>query len=178
MFSSLWGNANDQVDRMCQQLAALPQLARGFTAVGFSQGSQLLRAVVQRCQHLLPGGGVRVLVSMGGQHQGVMELPGCVAPGALNGSAGPSLYCRAMEALLSWGAYAPIVQRHVIQAQYFKVQILINMCCGGRPRSLEGIQPMSSSPPPPLPLPPNTHTHTTTTTHTPQTTPDCRTLST
>jgi len=40
---------NDQVAEACETLAADPQLADGFNAVGFSQGGQFLRALVQRC---------------------------------------------------------------------------------------------------------------------------------
>ena len=64
------------------------------------QGSQLLRAVVQRCQHLLPGK-MHTLVTLGGQHQGVMDVPGCSAPGN-----NESLACRAMQTMLvSAGAW-------------------------------------------------------------------------
>lgn len=48
----------------------------------------------------------------------------CSVSGALNqrsGSAIGSQACKAMQALLSKGAYLPIVQSHVVQAQYFKV---------------------------------------------------------
>lgn len=37
-----------------------------YNAIGFSQGSQFLRAVAQRCPH-----GMKTLISFGGQHQGV-----------------------------------------------------------------------------------------------------------
>lgn len=37
-----------------------------YNAIGFSQGSQFLRAVAQRCPQ-----GMRKLISFGGQHQGV-----------------------------------------------------------------------------------------------------------
>jgi hypothetical protein len=43
------GNANDQIDFVCQTIAADPNLAQGFNAIGFSQGSQLLRGLQERC---------------------------------------------------------------------------------------------------------------------------------
>ena len=103
--------------QVCGELAALPELSAGFVAVGFSQGGQLLRAVVQRCQHLLPGK-MHTLVTLGAQHQGIMEVPGCATP-ALNVT--PSWACRAMQTMLGWGAYVPFVQRHSVQAQYWQV---------------------------------------------------------
>eukprot|EP00887_Chlorella_sp_A99_P004235 scaffold15.g4235.t1 len=116
VWSGFLGNANEQVDAACSRLAGMPQLAGGFVALGFSQGGQMLRALVQRCQHLLPGK-VHTLVTLGAQHQGVMDWPGCTTPSR---NVTPSLACRAAEAMLGWGAYVPVVQRHVIQAQYFK----------------------------------------------------------
>ena len=77
-----FGNVDDQVKEQCVRLLAEPRLANGFFALGFSQGSQFIRALVQRC-----GGGeragdgkliVRRLVTMGGQHAGSPTSP--VAP--------------------------------------------------------------------------------------------------
>jgi len=101
-------NANDQVDFLCSQVKADPNLKNGFNAVGFSQGSQFLRAYVERCNN--PP--VYNLVSMGGQHQGVADIPNCVT---LN-----ETICSIVEELLAFGAYTDFVQDHVIQAQYFK----------------------------------------------------------
>ncbi|KAF9786575.1 hypothetical protein SFRURICE_016298 [Spodoptera frugiperda] len=64
-------NPNKQVDYVCQQLASDPNLKDGFNAIGFSQGSQFLRAVVQRCGHILPP--IKNLITLGGQHQGVYD---------------------------------------------------------------------------------------------------------
>ena len=38
-----------QVREVCEMIAADPELANGYNAVGFSQGGQFLRAVAQRC---------------------------------------------------------------------------------------------------------------------------------
>jgi len=101
-------NANEQVDFVCQTILSDPNLKNGFNAVGFSQGSQFLRAVVERCS------GIKVynLISMGGQHQGVADIPNCVTPN--------STICSTVEYLLSFGAYNSLIQDIVIQAQYFK----------------------------------------------------------
>lgn len=80
------GNVNAQVEEVCAKLAAEPRLRDGFNAVGFSQGGQFLRAVVQRCggggaeRNSAPDPGrlrVKKLITMGGQHQGVASIPGC-----------------------------------------------------------------------------------------------------
>jgi palmitoyl-protein thioesterase len=48
------GSVNEQVDFVCETIANDPQLAGGFNAIGFSQGSQFLRAVVERCPDVKP----------------------------------------------------------------------------------------------------------------------------
>jgi len=101
-------NANDQVDFFCKKVKADPNLKNGFNAVGFSQGSQFLRAYVERCND--PP--VYNLISMGGQHMGVADIPQCEL---INGT-----ICRIVQELLAFGAYTPFVQANVIQAQYFK----------------------------------------------------------
>lgn len=116
ILSGFFGDVNQQVEAVCAELAALPELAGGFVGVGFSQGGQFLRAVVQRCQHTLPGP-MHTLVTMGSQHQGVMEVPGCWGP-SFNTT--PTALCRAVEGILSHGAYFDWVQRSVVQAQYWK----------------------------------------------------------
>ena len=75
VWSSYFGDVNAQVAAACEQIRATPQLQGGYNAVGFSQGGQFLRAVVQRCQHTGPK--ASVLITMGSQHQGVMNVPGC-----------------------------------------------------------------------------------------------------
>ena len=76
-----------------------------------------MRAVVQRCQHRGPR--MHTLVTLGGQHQGVMNVPLCWNPSF---NATPSLLCRAMQSVVGWGAYLPLIRTHLIQAQYFKAR--------------------------------------------------------
>ena len=116
-----FGDVNHQVEEQCARLLAEPRLAEGFYAVGFSQGSQFMRAVVQRCGGgERPGDGrlnVKRLVTMGGQHAGVSDLPGCVA---YEGNATLSAYCRAAEAAVRAAAYSFPARSTVVQAQYFR----------------------------------------------------------
>ena len=114
--SSFFGNVNEQVAGICEGLRALrSELSGGFHMVGFSQGGQFLRAVVQRCGHELPGP-VHTLVTLGGQHQGVSNSPVCAR--AAGGAAQQA--CAAVQAALAVGAYSPYVREHIVQAQYFK----------------------------------------------------------
>ncbi|GAA5822822.1 hypothetical protein JCM3770_007205 [Rhodotorula araucariae] len=125
--ATFFGSANDHVARVCAQLAALPEIvdpllnpSRQFDALGFSQGGQLLRAVVERCGAIGAGArsdGVRPrrLVTVGSQHMGISELPPCPP------NSSPLSPCRLMHlSLVRSGIYTPWAQRNVIPAQYFR----------------------------------------------------------
>ena len=62
------GNVPQQVEQVCSAIANTPELQDGFNAIGFSQGGQFLRAVVEKCQHKIPK--CSRLITFGGQHQG------------------------------------------------------------------------------------------------------------
>uniref|UniRef100_A0A8C5DSV7 Palmitoyl-protein thioesterase 1 n=1 Tax=Gouania willdenowi TaxID=441366 RepID=A0A8C5DSV7_GOUWI len=100
-------DVNEQVSMVCSRLAQDPKLKAGYNAMGFSQGAQFLRAVAQRCD--TPP--MKILISVGGQHQGVYGLPRC--PGE------SSPVCDFIRKMLNSGAYSDIVQKHLVQAQYW-----------------------------------------------------------
>lgn len=102
------GNMNNQVSDVCKELREIPELANGFNAVGFSQGGQLMRAYVHRCND--PP--VKQLITMGAQHMGISDIPACVGTN--------QILCKQMAELLGLGAYLPGVRNVSIQAQYFK----------------------------------------------------------
>jgi len=104
-------NSNVQVEQACQKIANDPKLAGGYHAIGFSQGGQFLRAVVQRCASRPKQPQMKALVSVGGQHQGVYGFPHC--PGS------NYLLCDYVRRLLNLGAYVGFVQNHLVQAQYW-----------------------------------------------------------
>jgi len=106
------GNVNAQVDAACVLLRndALIRRVGGFHAVGFSQGGQFIRAVVQRCGVEL---GAKTLITLGAQHMGVDSLPGC-------GSNAPTMACRAMNRVASDASASFWLRKHVVQAQYFR----------------------------------------------------------
>jgi len=106
-YNGFFMNVNDQIDFAAKQIAADPKLKGGFNAIGFSQGSQFLRAYVQR--YNTPA--VKNLISIGGQHQGVFGFPHC--PGT------NYKICEWVRELLDYGAYISFVQRDLVQAEYW-----------------------------------------------------------
>lgn len=96
----------------------------------------LKQAVVQRCGRRLPP--VHSLITLGGQHQGVANTPGCSVD--LTGAAAKA--CTAMQLLLARGAYAPWVRENIVQAQYFKVRAaaVIKQLCARHVKYVPGIQ--------------------------------------
>jgi len=101
-------NVNDQIVFALDEIRNDSNLANGFNAVGFSQGSQFLRAYVERFND--PP--VYNLVSIGGQHQGVFGFPKC--PGD------NETICEIVRRMLNLGAYVPFVQNTLVQAEYWQ----------------------------------------------------------
>ncbi|GAA5912912.1 hypothetical protein JCM8208_002080 [Rhodotorula glutinis] len=125
--ATFFGSANDHVAHVCAQLADLPQLvdpvlnpSGQFDALGFSQGGQLLRAVVERCGAVgrgvaSPGATMRRLVTVGSQHVGISSLPPCPP------DSGPLSPCKLMHlSLVRSGIYTPWAQHNIVPAQYFR----------------------------------------------------------
>ncbi|KAF9099148.1 hypothetical protein BGX23_003741 [Mortierella sp. AD031] len=106
--AGFFGNVNKQIEIVCDQLKSIPELKGGFNAVGFSQGGQFLRAYVQRCND--PP--IHNLITVGSQHGGVSDIPGCVNPDDAS--------CKLMRTIARSGVYSGYVRDHIIQAQYFK----------------------------------------------------------
>ncbi|CAK9795894.1 Palmitoyl-protein thioesterase 1 [Anthophora quadrimaculata] len=104
---SYFGDINEQIEKVCQKLSQNEHLKDEYNAIGFSQGAQFLRAVVQRCPNIR----IKNLISLGGQHQGVFGLPNC-------GSAKRNV-CNYINRLIKYGAYLPFVQDNFIQATYW-----------------------------------------------------------
>ncbi|KAG0372528.1 hypothetical protein BGX24_000138 [Mortierella sp. AD032] len=106
--AGFFGNVNKQIEAVCEQLKSIPELEGGFNAVGFSQGGQFLRAYVQRCN--TPP--IHNLITVGSQHGGVSDIPGCVNPDDSS--------CKLMRTIARSGVYSGYVRDHIVQAQYFK----------------------------------------------------------
>ncbi|KAJ8944338.1 hypothetical protein NQ318_016145 [Aromia moschata] len=105
--NSYFMHPDKQINEACNIISSDPLLSDGFNAIGFSQGAQFLRALVQRC----PAANVKSLISLGGQHQGVYGLPNC---GALS-----HITCDYFRRLLNHAAYLEWVQKALAQATYW-----------------------------------------------------------
>jgi len=108
-YNSFLLDVNKQVEMVCDELSKDEAILKAgkYNAVGFSQGSQFLRAVAQRC----PTPAMNNLISIGGQQEGVYGLPKC--PGA------EVQLCDYVREMLNMGAYLPFVQNNIVQAQYW-----------------------------------------------------------
>lgn len=98
---------NKQIEMVCAELSKDVKLNNGFNAIGFSQGGQFLRGLVQRCSTVR----IRNLITLGGQHQGVFGLPNCPS---LN-----SRTCERFRQLLNYAAYTDLMQNFLVQATYW-----------------------------------------------------------
>ncbi len=107
-FEGFFGYVPSQLSAQCEKLKKIPELADGFTAIGFSQGGPLIRGLIQTCDGLK----AKQLITFGGPHNGVMNIPGCLGPNAS--------YCQMMAEMLAKGAYLPGVRDVSVQAQYFR----------------------------------------------------------
>lgn len=104
------GNVTEQIAQVCSDIAthAVLSKAPGLNALGFSQGGQFLRGLVERCGDTVK---VRNLVTFGSQHNGIAKYQICKDNDWL---------CKSYISLLkanTWGAW---VQGHLVPAQYFK----------------------------------------------------------
>lgn len=144
--ATFFGNANQQIDSVCQQLRAIPEImdeslnpSGRFDAIGFSQGGQLLRGVVERCGGK---GGLKVrnLITLGSQHvstlytlllcillrinadllapldqMGISALPPCPPDSSIFSP------CRLMHlSLVHSSIYSSYAQNNIVPAQYFR----------------------------------------------------------
>ncbi|KAH9441495.1 hypothetical protein MJO28_015479 [Puccinia striiformis f. sp. tritici] len=106
-----FGSANEQVKSVCEQLSRIDELSRGFDGIGLSQGGQLMRAYIERCNQPR----VRNLITLGSQHMGVSGHQPCTSLFDLG--------CHILHKLIESGTvYGTYAQQNVIPAQYFRDQ--------------------------------------------------------
>jgi len=103
---SYFNNMNDKLEEICENLKKDEELKDGFTLIGFSQGGQFSRALVQRCD-------VKVLnlITLGAQHQGIYGLPRCTSE--------KHFICRITDKLFNLGFYTERIQKSFVPAQYW-----------------------------------------------------------
>lgn len=104
-------NANYQVSQACEAILKNKVIRQSgaFNAVGFSQGAQFMRALIQRCPLKQNGIRVKNFISLGGQHQGVYGLPNC----------DEMVFCDYIRNMIAYATYEASVQEHVVQAEYW-----------------------------------------------------------
>ncbi|KAI5368159.1 Putative palmitoyl protein thioesterase [Septoria linicola] len=113
------GNLTEQISQVCQDIRNDTQLWQQNShgdgvgesvhvdALGFSQGGQFLRGLIQRCEGLH----VRSLVTYGSQHNGIAAIKACGTWDFL---------CKGALALMKGNAYSDYVQSRVVPAQYYR----------------------------------------------------------
>ncbi|KAI8975883.1 alpha/beta-hydrolase [Trametes punicea] len=106
--AGFFGDVNEQLHTVAQQLANITELRDGFDAIGFSQAGQFLRAYVE----VFNAPPVHNLLTFGSQHMGVSDLPAC--RGAWD------VLCQLARRAARGGVYTDWAQRNLIQAQYFR----------------------------------------------------------
>ncbi|KAM0712496.1 hypothetical protein Q7P37_011593 [Cladosporium fusiforme] len=111
---TFFGNITAQSVEICASITNNPNLTTSpdsgvvrADALGFSQGGQFLRGLVERC----PGLHVRSLLTFGSQHNGIAQFQRC---GTWD------LLCKAAVALVGGNAWTDYVQNRVVPAQYYR----------------------------------------------------------
>ncbi|KAM5543147.1 hypothetical protein V8D89_003021 [Ganoderma adspersum] len=105
--AGFFGDVNEQLELVNEQIGAIPELHGGFDAIGFSQGGQFLRAYVER--YNAPP--INNLITFGSQHMGVSDLPLCSRW---------DIVCHLARRAARGGVYTEWAQHNLIQAQYFR----------------------------------------------------------
>ena len=108
------GNLTEQLDYVCDSIrndTTLWSHSRNESvlvdALGFSQGGQFLRGLIETCSGL----NVRSLVTFGSQHNGISSIKACGTWDFL---------CKGALALMKGNAYTEYVQGRVVPAQYYR----------------------------------------------------------
>ncbi|KAH9844964.1 palmitoyl-(protein) hydrolase [Teratosphaeria destructans] len=119
--SSFFGNVTEQIVQVCKDLREDPRLRlqgseaqyqngkvqMRVDALGFSQGGQFLRGLLERCDGLQ----IRSLVTFGSQHNGIAQFQTC---GTFD------FLCKGATALIKGNAWTEYVQGKVVPAQYYR----------------------------------------------------------
>ncbi|KAG6920103.1 hypothetical protein DXG01_010171 [Tephrocybe rancida] len=105
--AGFYGNVNEQLQAVADQLSAIPELKGGFDAIGLSQGGQFLRAYVERYN----SPPIHNLITFGSQHMGISDIPICRPYDFL---------CQIARRATRSAVYGEWAQANLIQAQYFR----------------------------------------------------------
>jgi palmitoyl-protein thioesterase len=104
------GNVSAQIEQVCEDISTHEVLSQapGLNALGFSQGGQFLRGLVERCGDRVK---VKNLVTFGSQHNGIAKYQICKDNDWL---------CKSYVGLLKANTWGSWVQSHLVPSQYFK----------------------------------------------------------
>lgn len=115
--ATFFGNVTEHIAQVCEAIKEDEKLVTRDSrtgekvvradALGFSQGGQFLRGLLQRCDGL----SIRSLVTFGSQHNGIAEIKAC---GTWD------LLCKGALALMKGNAWSDYVQGRVVPAQYYR----------------------------------------------------------
>jgi len=108
--ATFFGNLTTQLASVCDTLSSNSTFSSNNTridALGFSQGGQFLRGLIETC----PGISVRSLVTFGSQHNGISKFQNC---GTWD------LVCKGAMAAIKGNAFGEWVQGNIVPAQYYK----------------------------------------------------------
>ncbi|KAJ7690617.1 Alpha/Beta hydrolase protein [Mycena rosella] len=105
--AGFYGNVNEQVQLVSEQISVIPELEDGFDAIGFSQGGQFLRAYVERYN----SPPIHNLITFGSQHTGISDIPVCNPR---------DFICQIARRLTKSAVYGHWEQENLVQAQYFR----------------------------------------------------------
>ncbi|KAG9951367.1 alpha/beta-hydrolase, partial [Aureobasidium melanogenum] len=108
--ATFFGNLTTQLASVCDTLSSNSSFSSNNTridALGFSQGGQFLRGLIETC----PGISVRSLVTFGSQHNGIARFQNC---GTWD------LVCKGAMAAIKGNAFGEWVQGNIVPAQYYK----------------------------------------------------------
>jgi palmitoyl-protein thioesterase len=108
--SSYFMAMNDQVDLFAAVVGSDPTLARGFNAIGYSQGSLIIRGYIEKYNN--PP--VNNFISMHGPLAGISDFADCGA------GADASDLCSQLSELLRSSAYTPEVQAGFAPSNYYR----------------------------------------------------------
>eukprot|EP00122_Pirum_gemmata_P021253 Pgem_evm2s19810 len=107
--NSFFMDANKQVELACEQLRQNKALENGFIAIGFSQGGNFFRGVVERCGHYLK---IYNLITLASQHQGIARVPALWVPkgswgidNVVNGAVNRPMFTKIMQNKLAPAGY-------------------------------------------------------------------------
>jgi palmitoyl-protein thioesterase len=104
------GNVTEQIAQVCRDISEHDVLSQApeLNAIGFSQGGQFLRGLVERCGDTIK---IRNLVTFGSQHNGIAKYQICKDGDWL---------CKGYIGLLKANTWGTWVQSHLVPSQYFK----------------------------------------------------------